>query len=96
MISGFILESSDSDLTVNNLNRFMKFVAPPLAEYTRLEEEAFIASNEAAEVNNNSQIASLINNIIESARSGTVAVIGAIILISNRHTITNLYRVCIQ
>lgn len=29
MISGFILESSDSDLTVNNLNRFIKFVAPP-------------------------------------------------------------------
>jgi len=29
MISGFILESSDSDLTVNNLNRFMNFVAPP-------------------------------------------------------------------
>ena len=82
MISGFILESSDSDLTVNNLNRFMKFVAPPLAEYSRLEEESLNETSEEVDVLNNSQFETLINNIIESAKSGTVGIVGALILIS--------------
>ncbi len=82
MISGFILESSDSDITVNNLNRFMKFVAPPLAEYSRLEEEALNGTSEEEEVLNNSQFVSVINNIIESAKSGTVGFVGALILIT--------------
>ena len=82
MISGFILESSDSDITVNNINRFMIFVAPPLAEYSRLEEEVLNGTSEEEEVLNNSQFVSLINNIIESAKSGTVGLVGALILIT--------------
>jgi len=60
----------------------MNFVDPPLAEYSRLEEEALTGTSEEEDLLNNSQLVSLINNIIESAKSGTVGIVGALILIS--------------
>ncbi len=81
MFSSFVLESGNPDLAVNSLNRVMQFVAPPLAEFSRVEEEELKAAGENEEALYNPQLILLINHIIDSAKSGTVGIIGAILLI---------------
>jgi len=101
MISGFVLKGGESDLAAQSLNRVLLFIAPPVAELSRLENaspagpsggdpgapahpadspiDAEALTNPDAPILNNDLI-SLINNMIESAQSGTVGVVGAVLL----------------
>jgi membrane protein len=39
LVAGFVLDRQDPDLAVNTLNRLIKFVAPQISQYERLEAE---------------------------------------------------------
>lgn len=39
LVAGFVLDRQDPDLAVNTLNRLIKFVAPQVTQYERLEAE---------------------------------------------------------
>ena len=39
LVAGFVLDRQDPDLAVNTLNRLIKFVAPQITQYERLEAE---------------------------------------------------------
>lgn len=39
LVAGFVLDRQDPDLAVNTLNRLVKFVAPQITQYERLEAE---------------------------------------------------------
>mgnify|MGYP001218795767 CR=1 FL=1 len=43
LVAGFVLDRQDPDLAVNTLNRLIKFVAPQITQYERLEAEQHAA-----------------------------------------------------
>lgn len=43
LVAGFVLDRQDPDLAVNTLNRLIKFVAPQVTQYERLEAEKYAA-----------------------------------------------------
>ncbi len=90
MVSGFILQRGETDLAAQSLNKVLVFIAPTVSELTKLDsppknEEAGAVeipgvSEEAGAVLN-ADLVNLINNFIEKAQSGTVGIIGALLLI---------------
>lgn len=45
LVAGFVLDRQDPDLAVNTLNRLIKFVAPQVTQYERLEAEQKASSS---------------------------------------------------
>ena len=91
MISSFVFQGSEEDLASKALNKMVIFIAPPAAEYTRLEmQETQEAIEEGrtpeegkhVEQQFNPQLVSLINNLVTKARSGTMGVVGTLILVA--------------
>ncbi len=104
MISGFVLQRSDPAFVSETLTRAINFVAPPTAEWDRLQEnqaesnrsEVAIletppgasdgdavtpADPEPPAIELNPELVSLIDNIVKSAQSGAVGLIGSLFLI---------------
>ena len=94
MVSGFVLHRGDPDVAANGLNRILRFIAPPVAELARLQEGTLQETPSPAGAepgvpeppsipsgNLNEDLVALIEHIIDSARSGTVGVVGALLLI---------------
>jgi membrane protein len=91
MISSFVLERSDSEVDIANetLNRVLLFIAPPAAEWSRLDSaeengengDADMPAGLEAEPEINPALVDLLDNLILSARSGTVGLFGSLILI---------------
>lgn len=84
MVSGFILKrSDDTNLAVTTLNKIVLFIAPTVSELTKLQnsnqDDPAVVQAESEVVNQD--LVALINNFITEARSGTVGVVGALILI---------------
>lgn len=91
MISSFIVKEDDSNLAVRGLNDLLEFVAPSVTQFGRVEDMALPAQplppadghpaeimlSEEAE----SELTHLLSNMIESARSKTVGVFGALMLV---------------
>jgi len=65
MFSGFILQRGETDLAANSLQKVLLFIAPTVSELNKLDEKPI----------------NLINNFIAQAQSGTVGIIGALLLI---------------
>ncbi len=63
MISGYALERREGDPALDALNRAMRFIAPPAAEYERLPPQSEGGARPAV----NTELASLINHIVQSA-----------------------------
>jgi len=90
MISSFVFQGSEEDIAGKALSKMVIFIAPPAAEFTRLEmEETQEALEEGrtpdegknAEQQFNPQLISFINNLVSKARSGTMGVVGTLILV---------------
>ncbi len=89
MISGFVLKKGESDLAINSLNKLILFIAPSVSELNKANEreeqmnELQNGSVESTETQNliNPELTDLLNNIISSAQSGTVGVVGLLMLI---------------
>ena len=94
MVSGFILQRNEPNLAAHSLNRVLLFIAPPVAEFSRLDQQGIHDSTSASHTglsaaNNpkrltpelNQDLVALINQVIESTRSGTVGIVGALLLI---------------
>lgn len=75
MVSGFVLRGHDRDFAADTLNRLVLFIAPPVAEYTRMADPT-----EGGGASVNDDLVELINNIIESAQSKSVGILGLAIL----------------
>ena len=90
MVSGYVIDQNDSDLTANSLNRILQFIAPPITEMSQIADEQ-PAGNEspqstyptdpATDARLNPQLVSFLDNIIGSARSGAVGAVGLLLLI---------------
>ena len=94
MVSGFVLHRGEPDVAADGLNHILRFIAPPVAEFTRLQEDTLREAPSAAgsetgvpenpsirSENLNEDLVALIEHIIDSARSGTVGVVGVLLLI---------------
>lgn len=87
MISGFVLERSERDLAVDSMTRLLTFVAPPAAEWVHADFDTGEAVDPEDPETGTDQIAlnpelvQLVENIFEGARSGTVGILGSLILI---------------
>lgn len=91
MISSFVLERSEdeTDIATETLNRVILFISPPASEWSRLDgnNNGEVQTNEdlpaimAEEQVVNPELVTLIENLISSARSGTVGLVGSLILI---------------
>ena len=93
MISGFILHGNDTNLAVSSLTRIIRYIAPPVDHLTNLETlgdapTATDGNTDAARPAEgegtpplNEELVELVNHIIDSARSGAVGLIGALLLI---------------
>lgn len=90
MVSSFMVKEDDPGLAVRGLNDLLEFVAPPVVEYDRVDDalipdeppadgdaEDEIVLSEKAE----GELAFLLNTMIESARSKTVGIFGALMLV---------------
>lgn len=94
MISSFMVKEDDTGLAVRGLNDLLEFVAPPVAEYERVNgantspapakppappdsPHAEITLPKEVE----SELSLLLSTMIESARSKTVGVFGALMLV---------------
>ena len=77
MISGFVLKKADNNLANDTVNRLITFVNPPANEFIKMEEGEGIQKN-APSVN--PQLVKVINHMVESARSGTVGIVGSLML----------------
>lgn len=121
MVSGFIVRGQEEDLVVGSLNRLVHFLAPPVAEWDKLENgQTGIVTEEGSFSNGsgsqgtiangtvtdspltaesvmngnaslqtdpsaasdvvNTELVSLLQNIINSTQSGAIGVFGALIL----------------
>ncbi|HQU09815.1 MAG: hypothetical protein B7X06_04205, partial [Verrucomicrobia bacterium 21-51-4] len=76
LLSSFILHDSNNDVAAKVLGKAIHFIAPPAAEYSRIESEG----PHSPEFN--PQLVELINRLAEHARSGTAGVVGSLILIA--------------
>ncbi len=84
MASGFILQRGETDLAANSLNKALLFIAPTVSEFNKLDSSATGESSSAEQTAGpvlNEELINLIDNFIEKAQSGTVGVIGALLLI---------------
>lgn len=45
MVSGFLIKGENSDLAVNALNKLVLFIAPPVAEYSRMESSSPVSKH---------------------------------------------------
>jgi len=92
MISSFLLEGEDDrdNLVVEKLTQALVFVAPPVAEWEEAEQTGKPAGTTAATTGEstaqardalNPSVVQFIDQIVQSARSGTVGVIGSLALI---------------
>lgn len=90
MVSGFILQRGDTNLAAQSLNKVLLFIAPTVSELTKLDSGASSADSGAMDSSSaapdagkvlNEDLINLINNFIEKAQSGTVGIIGALLLI---------------
>ena len=97
MISGFVLQyNDDEDFAANTLNRLIYFIAPPVQETTQVNADeasdavdlqsgatavADAQTDAAQEAPLNPYLVQLIDNMIEKAQSGTVGLLGSLILI---------------
>ena len=78
MISGFVIKPEQQELTVKALTELVYFVAPSAETASELESELDTPSGKPAEL---PEIVHFIENVVNNARSGTVGVIGSLILI---------------
>ena len=84
MASGFILQRGETDLASNSLNKALLFIAPTVSEFNKLNSSAAGESSSdqpAAGPVLNEKPVNLINNFIAQAQSGTMGIIGALLLI---------------
>lgn len=88
MISGFVIQSDQEELTVKALTKLVYFIAPP-AETASQREQAIdtntptIAHTTQSEsIVVDPQIVEVIKEVVSNARSGAVGVVGSLILIA--------------
>ena len=95
MISGFIFRDTDTTMITRGIEQALEFIAPPAAEFERIENVAedsspqdtgLVAGTVASPTRVNPQVVAVIEQIISSSRSGAVGVAG----------IGVLFMICIQ
>jgi membrane protein len=94
MISGFIFQETNNDVITNGIDRAIQFIAPPAVEFDKLEQEREkataaakedsdgpVAATVTPETRINPDVVEVIENIIQSSRSGAVGVAGIGVLL---------------
>jgi len=79
MISGFVFKEADTDTVTRGIDRIIQFIAPPAVEFDKLNQADPAAMDDFREIN--PQVIRVIEQIIESSRSGTVGIAGIALLI---------------
>lgn len=77
LVAGTVLQSDDRNIAVDGLNRLLKFIAPQLDEFERASAEA--GATEGVVVN--PQVVELIESFIAASQSGTLGIVGALLLV---------------
>ena len=77
MVAGAVLQSSDTNLAVDALNRLLHAVAPQLSELERTSAAAGGPTSAGVD----SRLVELLNNFIQGSRSGTLGIAGALMLV---------------
>ena len=87
MISGFVFQHSDNkeNAATEMLNRIITFIAPPVEELSKMEAEQDSTTGQEQGVPNteslNPELVNFLNHLVDSARSGTVGLVGSLMLV---------------
>ncbi len=80
MVSGFVLRGQNEAFAADAIKGVVEFMAPPVAEFGRLEQPNGSEDPEAEPVVN-TELVDLLNTIIESAQTAGGGLVGALILV---------------
>jgi membrane protein len=77
LVAGTVLQSDDRNIAVEGLHRLLKFIAPQLDEFERAAAEAGAVDGVVV----NPQVVELIESFISASQSGTLGIVGALLLV---------------
>ncbi|MEM9161008.1 MAG: YihY/virulence factor BrkB family protein [Verrucomicrobiota bacterium] len=83
LVSGFILDKTDSDVATKTIQNALQFIAPQMSDYDEISTEGNGDAEASIEPNSTSQLnlEGLIEGFIENSQSGAVGISGMIMLV---------------